>query len=43
MLSDNKTSLTLTKDPKSQNQIKYIDVIYHHLRGLVEDRELTIE
>lgn len=43
MLSNNKTSLILTKDPKSQNQIKYIDVIYHHLQGLVEDGELTIE
>lgn len=36
-------SFTLTKDLKSQNQNKQIDVIYHHVRGLIEDRQLAIE
>lgn len=31
MLRDNKISLTLTKDPESQNGIKCINVIYHHV------------
>lgn len=43
MLGDNKTSFTLTKDPESQNYKKYIDVMYHYVRRLVEDRELGIK
>ena len=43
MLGDNETSLTLTKDPESQNRTKHIDVMHHHVRELVEDRELAIE
>lgn len=43
MLSDNEISLTLTKNPKSQNQTKYIDVIYHYIHKLINDRELAIE
>lgn len=43
MLEDNKTSFTLTKDPKSQNHRKHINVMYHHIRKLVEKRELRIE
>lgn len=43
MLSDNETSVILTKDPKSQNQTKHIDMIHHHVRGLVEDGELAID
>ena len=43
MLGDNETSLTLTRDPESQNRTKHIDVIHHHVRGLVEDGELAIE
>lgn len=43
MLNDSKTSLNLTKDPESQNRTNYIDMIYHHLQGLVEERELKIE
>ena len=31
MLSDNKTNLILTKDPKNQNCIKYINIIYHYI------------
>lgn len=42
MLDDNQTSFILTRNPKSQNQTKHIDVIYHHVRGLVEDGKLTI-
>lgn len=36
MLGDNETSLTLTKNPESQNRTKHIDVMHHHVRGLVE-------
>lgn len=43
MLSDNETSLTLTKDPKSHNQIKYINVINHHVYRLIEDRKMAIK
>lgn len=40
MLGDNETSLTLAKDPESQNRSKHIDVMHHHIRGLVEEGEL---
>ena len=43
MLSDNETSFTLTKNLESQNQTKHIDVMYHHLRGLVKDGELGMK
>ena len=43
MLSNNETSLTLTKDLESQNRTNHIDVMYHHMRGFVEDGELGIE
>lgn len=43
MLKGNEMSLTLTKNPESQNCIKYIDVIHYSVQGLVEDRELWIE
>ena len=43
MLGDNETSLTLTKDLESQNQTKHIDVMHHHVYGLVEDGKLAIE
>lgn len=36
-------SFTLIKDFKSQNQTKHIDVIHHHVCGLVEDRKLAIK
>ena len=42
MLGANKTSLTLTNDLESQNQTNHIDVIYHHIRELVEDGEREI-
>ena len=43
ILGDNKTSHTLTRDLESQNCTKHIDVIHHHVRELVENRELAIE
>ena len=43
MLGDNETSLTLTKDPKSQNRTKQIDVMHHYMRSLVKDGELAVE
>ena len=36
-------SLTLTKDLESQNRTKYINVIHHHVRKLVEDGDFGIE
>lgn len=42
ILGDNETRFILTKNLKSQNFIKYIDVIYHHNLGLVNNRELGI-
>ena len=42
-LGNKKTSLTLIKNPESLNQTKYIDVIHHHVCGLVDNRELGIE
>ena len=43
MLGNNKTSITLTKNPESQNCTKHIEVIHHHVRRLVEGGELGIE
>lgn len=43
MLKDNKTSLTLTRDPESQNRTKHIDVIHHHVQGLMKDGKLIID
>lgn len=43
ILGDNEMSFTLTKDPQSQNWIKQINVIYQHVRGLVEKKELLVE
>ena len=43
MLEDNKISLTLIKDLESQNNTKPIDIIYYHIQGPMEDRELGIE
>ena len=42
MLDDNETSLILTKNLKSQNWTKHIDVIYHNVQKLVEDGELVM-
>lgn len=43
MLGDKKTSLTLTKDPESQNRTKHIDMMHHVVRGLVEEGKLGIK
>lgn len=43
MLGDNEMSITLIKDPKSQNRIKNTDVIYHYVQELVKKEELGIE
>ena len=43
ILGNNETYLTLTRDPKSQNRTKHIDMIYHYIHGLVKDREISIE
>lgn len=43
MFEDNKTSFTLTKDPKSQNTMRHINVIYHHIGQSVDDEELGVK
>ena len=43
MLDDNETSLILTKDLDSRNCIQHINVIYHHIQGLVKDGKLGTE
>ena len=43
MLGDNETSLTLTKDPKSQNRTKHIDVMHNHVWELLANGELEIK
>lgn len=43
MLGNNEMSLILTRDPKSQNRTKHINIMYHHVRGLIEDGELSID
>lgn len=43
ILEDNKISLILSQDPKSQNYIKYINMIYHNIWELMDDGELEIE
>lgn len=43
MLGDNETNLILTKDPKSQNRTKHINVIHYYICRLVENEELAIE
>lgn len=43
MLGDNETSCILTKDLKSKNCTKHIDVMHHYLQGLVEEEELGIK
>lgn len=43
ILSDNKMSFILTKDSKSQNCIKYIDIIYYHIQELITNGKLGIE
>lgn len=43
MLRDNKTSLTLTKNPESQNWTKYINIMHYHIQKLVKDKEPKIK
>lgn len=43
MLGNNETSILLTRDFKSQNQKKYIDVMHHHIRRLIADGKLAID
>lgn len=43
MLGDNKISLRLTRDPKSQNKKKHMNVIYHHVRTAESQNKITQE
>lgn len=40
MLDNNRINFILIKAFKSQNYVKYIDVIYYHINRLVENRKL---
>lgn len=40
---DNKMSIALTKNAKSQHQIKYIDIEHYYIRELVNMKKLTIK
>lgn len=42
ILGDNKTSFTLTRYLESHNHTKHLNVIYHHIRKHIKDRELAI-
>ena len=43
MFDNNKTNFILTRNPKSQNRSKNIDVIHYHVQGLVEKKQLKIK
>lgn len=43
MYGDNKGSINLTKNPEYHQRTKHIDVQYHYIRQLVEDRAVNIE
>lgn len=43
IFDNNKMSLILTRDPESQNHTEHINLMYHHVQRLVEDRELGIK
>lgn len=42
LLGDNESSIPMTMNAESQNRTKHINVIYHFVRGVVEDRELEV-
>ena len=43
LFKDNKISISLIKDVKSQIQIKYIDIIYYYIWKFVEEKEICIK
>lgn len=43
LYGDNKTSIIITKHPKSQSRTKHINFQYHYIRKLVVDRELVVK
>lgn len=43
MLNSNKTNLMFTRDLKSQNCTKHMNIMHHHVQVLVEDEKLKIE
>lgn len=43
LYKDNKMSIALTKNAKSQYQIKYIDIEHYYIRKLVNKKKLTIK
>lgn len=40
---DNESSLSLTQNPKSQNQTKHIDVQHHYIQELIKEIELLVD
>lgn len=43
ILGNNEKSLILTKNPKSQNQTKHIDIMYCYICKLIENSKLAID
>lgn len=43
LLGDNKGSIHLSKNPEYHRRTKHIDIKYHYIRQLVEDKDLTID
>lgn len=41
--SNNKMSIILTKNAKTQHQIKQINIQYHYVKKLVNKRKFTIK
>lgn len=43
LYSDNKMSITLTKNIEGQHRTKYINVKHHYIKKLINMKKLTIE
>ncbi len=39
---DNEMSITLTKNVESHHRTKYIDVQHHYIRGIIDEKKLTV-
>ena len=43
LFGDNKGSNTLTANPKHYSRTKYIDIKYHYIRQLVDNKDVSIQ
>ena len=43
LYGDNQGSLMLSTNPKYHNRTKHIDIIYHHIRELIERKKIDLE